>query len=143
MPSGVYKHKLSNINDETGRADCAHCGPDILLKKRSNRWRCNESVKEGRRKEKNYHKPDYWRTLDLKLPGHGLRQSEAAAAKEGAQCVCGETDQTSLCIDHDHLTGAVRGVLCRRCNSALGLAKDRSDVLRALADYLDNPPGIQ
>lgn len=42
-----------------------------------------------------------------------------------------------LCVDHDHKTGKFRGLLCDRCNSALGQAKDLSSVLRKLADYLD------
>ena len=41
-------------------------------------------------------------------------------------------------IDHDHVTGKVRGVLCRHCNPMLGKAKDDPDILRRAADYLDN-----
>lgn len=40
-------------------------------------------------------------------------------------------------IDHDHATGRVRGVLCHWCNMMLGSARDRAEVLRQGADYLD------
>jgi hypothetical protein len=40
-------------------------------------------------------------------------------------------------VDHDHTTGKVRGLLCRRCNSALGMAKDDPNILRSLIAYLE------
>lgn len=40
-------------------------------------------------------------------------------------------------IDHDHSTGAVRGILCRRCNVGLGLFRDNPALLVAAAKYLD------
>lgn len=61
------------------------------------------------------------------------------------------------CLDHDHVSGQVRGVLCRSCNAAEGKMKnvhirvgnaqvDFSMYLRNLADYLDkhkaNPTGM-
>lgn len=42
-----------------------------------------------------------------------------------------------FCIDHDHSTGLVRGLLCGGCNSALGHAFDDPSILRQLADYLE------
>ena len=51
-------------------------------------------------------------------------------------------------MDHRHDTGQIYGLLDWRLNRALGLIekvnKERtSDVLRALAEYLDNPPAVQ
>ena len=40
-------------------------------------------------------------------------------------------------IDHSHLTGAVRGVLCSNCNKALGMLQDDPNVVRMAAAYLE------
>lgn len=40
-------------------------------------------------------------------------------------------------IDHDHDTGEVRGVLCHRCNVALGMVRSDPQVLRGLIAYMD------
>jgi hypothetical protein len=39
-------------------------------------------------------------------------------------------------LDHDHLTGKVRGLLCARCNALLGYAGDSVDLLRRAITYL-------
>jgi hypothetical protein len=40
-------------------------------------------------------------------------------------------------VDHDHVTGEVRGLLCFNCNQALGNARDDIYVMRGLIAYLD------
>ncbi len=40
-------------------------------------------------------------------------------------------------VDHCHKTGKVRGLICLRCNAALGHAGDDSKILRALARYVE------
>lgn len=42
----------------------------------------------------------------------------------------------SLAIDHCHKTGKVRGLLCSKCNMAIGLLDDNLDVLNNIIRYL-------
>ena len=51
---------------------------------------------------------------------------------------CGAT--TELCYDHDHNTGKFRGVLCRKCNSALGKLGDTLQSIEKMYVYLGGVP---
>ncbi len=53
--------------------------------------------------------------------------------------ICGR--DKNLEIAHDHDTGAVRGVLCGRCNKGLGLFLDNAVMLRKAITYLEGGSG--
>lgn len=57
------------------------------------------------------------------------------ALQHGGCAVCGEPPQ-KWCVDHDHVTGKVRGLLCNHCNAALGLFKDNPAALQSAIYYL-------
>lgn len=42
-----------------------------------------------------------------------------------------------LCIDHDHETGRIRGLLCWPCNTALGAFNDSKALLLRAIDYIE------
>lgn len=58
--------------------------------------------------------------------------------------ICGKEEHTRtnkgvirpLCVDHDHITGKVRGLLCNHCNSMLGHSRDDIQTLENGIKYL-------
>jgi len=44
--------------------------------------------------------------------------------------------KTRLCVDHDHASGKVRGLLCSECNVGIGLLKDDEKILNSAINYL-------
>lgn len=46
-----------------------------------------------------------------------------------------------LCVDHDHKTNEIRGILCHKCNSALGLLEEDEDRILRLAAYIKESKG--
>lgn len=69
---------------------------------------------------------------------YGISETEyeaLLAAQNGVCAACHSKDR--LHLDHDHSDGSVRGILCQRCNHAIGLVRDNPATLRALASYLE------
>jgi hypothetical protein len=70
--------------------------------------------------------------------GFTSQQAAALLARQGgcAGCRAPEPKKNGWHIDHDHVTGRVRGILCGPCNMALGLVKDSPTTLRRLSVYV-------
>lgn len=50
--------------------------------------------------------------------------------------ICGGNTKLALVVDHNHLTGNVRGLLCSLCNAMLPIIED-PDWREAAIEYLD------
>jgi len=114
-----------------------------------------ENLKEGefsavkRLGEKHWRRtPTGERAYNLKnLYGMTVGEHEHMLASQGGVCkVCGQLEvrrhkdggAVALHVDHDHETGAVRGLLCHKCNVGLGSFNDDPDLLRKAADYIEH-----
>ena len=69
---------------------------------------------------------------------YGITAAEADAMLEAQGGLCALCrERPAQHVDHDHLTGKVRAMLCFCCNQALGNLRDRADLARAAAAYLE------
>ena len=66
------------------------------------------------------------------------RYDEMFKSQNGGCAICSgqNLDGKRLYVDHNHTTGAVRGLLCGKCNNAIGLFKESPDILTAAWAYL-------
>ena len=80
---------------------------------------------------KSYLKRKYGMTLD--------DYERMFAAQECVCAICGKPrpEERTLHVDHDHESGAIRGLLCFRCNNALGDFEEQYELFQKAADYLD------
>lgn len=68
-----------------------------------------------------------------------LQNNKCAICKtELQQNATNKHSPETLCVDHDHKTGKVRGLLCTLCNKALGLFKDDPSLVENALGYLKN-----
>lgn len=92
----------------------------------------NRIVRENRQKHhgstRNFHLRRRYGVSDVEVAWHVLRQGSRCAL-----CRKGEP----IHVDHDHVTGQVRGILCFNCNRALGYLDDEVELLYEMADYLE------
>ena len=77
--------------------------------------------------------------------GLTIEQYEEMYEAQGGVCyICKKPrpEDRTLHVDHDHATGEIRGLLCFRCNNALGDFDDDYELLQNAADYLDRDPEL-
>lgn len=60
--------------------------------------------------------------------------------QEGKCATClrsfGDQKGRKACVDHNHVTGKVRGLLCFNCNTVLGKVYDETKTLARMIEYL-------
>lgn len=112
---------------------CKEC-----CKENASLWQLNNVDKSKTRQsvwaKKN---PDKVKNTKLKdRYGITLEQYNRMLLQQQDQCkICGMNEKR-LFVDHDHVTGKVRGLLCFSCNTALGHFKDSVTFIESALNYL-------
>lgn len=71
--------------------------------------------------------------------GLSLERYEELNSEQGGVCaICKKKDSAGrrLAVDHSHITGQIRALLCGNCNAALGLVNDSTETLFSAIAYL-------
>ena len=103
-------------------------------------WNLRSRTNEGKRRE--------FDKQVLSRYGITLPQYMTILVRQDCVCaICGKPERSKLngktkrlSVDHCHKTGKVRGLLCTRCNTAIGLLDDDPQRVKAVIDYLQASP---
>lgn len=75
-----------------------------------------------------------------KLYNLSIKEYDELYAEAGGKCQCCGIEEIKLnkrlAVDHCHETGKIRGLLCSKCNTALGQLNDNLDTIASLYSYL-------
>lgn len=147
--------RMPEYRIEAGKNLCRKCGEEKPLdqfykNKRAatghsyNCKRCHDAM------AKDYHdrnpekaRVSFWRSHLKRRYGITLEKYNEMLTEQGGCC--------KLChlpfgrgargphLDHHHGSGSIRGILCRNCNVAIGLAKEDAALLRRMIEYIGAP----
>ena len=97
----------------------------------------------------------FWHTVKTSkgksAPKKGIKTKEGAyftlidfkkaVEQYGSKCqICGSDGskhKKGLVVDHDHITGIYRGILCAFCNTAIGYLKDDPKIMKKAINYIN------
>lgn len=120
-------------NSKDGRrANCSECkDKEVYAWRENNKDKYNSYMRERNK----HHYPEY----RLKRYGKTDEWFKSTLADQGNGCaICKKKNPSkkrSLAVDHNHLTGRVRGILCYNCNRLL-YAFDNVDLFDKILEYI-------
>ena len=125
---------------------CQHCETPFQArsgKQRFCRPRCQGDAWINKQDQQYLRTRHY--TCLLKKRGLTLEDYEMELQNQDYVCaICGSPETAKqngtlrrLAVDHNHLTGSYRGLLCMRCNTAIGKFKDDIAIIRRAVQYLE------
>jgi dCMP deaminase len=146
--NGPRKIRKSNKKSDVV---CVKCENSFLAGKvkENGQYICKECIRlagQDRANEVQYWKRPEYKEMDRKwrLSQYGLsiEDYDSISERQGGVCaICkklpeGIGNEGVLVVDHDHKTGKVRGLLCQKCNRAIGVFKEDYNILRTASAYL-------
>jgi hypothetical protein len=123
----MTKLNRTRTRNETWERDYYLCNRDRILAKSKAWYAAN--------RDRRAHTLRRWHFA--KKYGITPKDFDAILLGQGNVCAICSSRRKSMCVDHDHSTGAVRGILCRSCNAMLGQIRDNPAWLARAIQYLN------
>jgi hypothetical protein len=153
-------HRISQVNELDQTAFCRGCQKVVPITRnvaRDKGWVCGVKRKGDAHDYRDANHIEIadkhleWRERNRQavrdhhlVRNYGINRTEfdRMLVAQGGKCaICGheptgEARDKVLHVDHDHVTGAVRALLCAKCNTGLGAFRDEPGLLEKAIDYL-------
>lgn len=86
-----------------------------------------------------YQKTNKYLTSRLKVYSISLEDYNKMLEKQNGVCaICGKKPKERLAVDHNHITGKVRGLLCIKCNLGISKFDDNIPTMEKAIKYISN-----
>lgn len=126
--SDFYPHRRMKLGRQSHCKKCArqwhHERPDYVRKKNAEWHANNREYKRDKQRIRNY--------------GFTPQDANQLRKLQEGKCACCHAmlNDVKECVDHCHVSGRIRGLLCNRCNVVLGWVEDDPALLKSMAFYL-------
>ena len=129
------KYKRQKLQRSVFKENCDGCGALFVVSNGRKRWcskLCSRKSETARLEARDKKLRDRY--------GITIADYQEIYQKQSGLCVICDEDLSNSTrmapVDHDHVTGKIRGLLCKFCNRGIGLFKDNPKLLEAAASYI-------
>ena len=140
---------MARVIQVEGTKYCKSCDTtkpidDFYLRNKTSMVRHSTCKECDKKRVKENHDPIKYREHHLKRM-YGITQNDydVMLVEQNNQCaICNTTEpggkhnSNYFVVDHCHTTGKVRKLLCHKCNTALGLLGDNTQIIQSMINYL-------
>lgn len=134
--SEFWKNKKNVHGLQSGCKDCHRASFKLWKSNNLERYKGLVTKLNSDRRERGYYREWHLRSKF----GITVDQYKEILNSQGGGCaICRSTfpaRRQSFHIDHDHLTGEIRGLLCHNCNRGIGYLQDSIEILQKSIQYL-------
>jgi len=135
-------HKISEFRRHKGKGYCLSCRKEVQVILKDEKLLCinyfkteQDRKQASRKRDQNQINTINARRKGVNVDDYDTTYKDLFTKQDGGCAICG-AKEVALVMDHNHTTGAVRGLLCRQHNVGLGMFQDNPDTLAKAIEYL-------
>ena len=134
-----YPATLEYFYTNRGRlgTKCKHCFSEYAKKYNSitaaDRQEYKRKYRQTDKSKISYRNSYLKRTFGITLDEYNVLFYQ----QNGKCAICKNESKRTLCVDHNHETGEIRGLLCEGCNRGIGFLKESTEILQNAIKYLN------
>lgn len=146
MPTGIYPRQIRSPRPckDCGETDQSKFDDYIAGGRTFRKPRCRNCIAKARKPRKSYGRITA-RHYEL-YSRYGLTElgyDRLVNKQEGKCAICKQIPDKRLYVDHDKVTGKVRGLLCNLCNLGIGHLRHNPSILSSAKQYIEESHASQ